>query len=309
MIHTRVLVELLLGACISVVRGDLLGFASAKGEECLRRVNGTVGAKPECIGAPDQQTVSCPVKDSSARTVHVGLPMSIDFNNTSGDEVSLYWVSDVGAEILQKTIPPWRLIKQDTFMGHVFRVKSKSGRTLLEHTVGMIPLHDDVRLDATDANKADPRSHSDKKAAKLEVGFVNRANSTLKLFFYSAAGKLELITQMEPHTVYPQFTYKGHEFRVYSSDDRLVASVHIQDIVVPNCNEPVRLDPTAHEISGQPQVDAVVKVTECADCTDKPTRARRLKIRDYQEPVPPAGAVGPTVLKARKLKLSKRNEL
>jgi hypothetical protein len=277
---------LILGS-FTLVRCDIVGIAVEKGEDCLRRVNESVGVKPECIGAPDQQTTLCPLKDSSARTVHVAIPEVIDFNNTSGDEVSLYWISDAGAEILQKTILPWKSTTQDTFMGHVFRIKSSTGQTLLEHTVGLIPLHDHA-LGAEAAKKitTDPAPQTDKK---VEVGFVNRADAPMKLFYKTPLGQLQLVAQMEPHTVYPQHTFKGHQFEVHSFDDRFVTSAQIRPIVVPSCIDSARSEPV------------VAGAAACADCAEKPARASRLKIRDYQAtPQEPR-------LKIRRL--SKREEL
>lgn len=288
MISTLSLFKLMLGTFVSVL-ADVMDFAFAKGDHCLRRANGTVGVIPECIGVPDQQTINCPVKDSSSKTVHVGVPVSVDFNNTSGDEVSLYWVSDVGVDILQKTILPWKTTTQDTFMGHVFRIKHKNGQTLLEHVVGLIPLHEDQG--AHDSSKLAPSVQADKNSVGAEVTFVNRAASVLNLFFYNPNGKLELVSQMEPNTAYPQFTYKGHQFLAQTSEGRPVTSYQVRDIVVPSCVD-------------QPRVDRGVD-SLCPSCDEKQTRAGRLKIRDYQE----TAKATTSVLKVRRLSLSRRDEL
>lgn len=257
---------------------DIMGFVSGKGDNCMRRVDETVGLKPECIGAPDQRTFQCPLKASGAKTVHVGIPVEVEFNNTSGDEVLLYWVSDAGAEIHQKSIQPWKVTTQDTFMGHVFLIKSKDGRLLLEHIVGLLPMRTDPRPDTREGNKNERKEKLDKK---VEVGLVNREDSVLKLFFKQPSGKLQFILNMEPQTVYPQHTYKGHEFQAYTSDDRLVASAQISDIVVPSCTDATRLDPVVHELPDKVAIADIVNVTECTDCTEK--RASRLKIRDRRQ--------------------------
>jgi len=201
--------------------------------------------KPECIGSPDQMNLLCPQKDSPLKTVHVNASVKIRFNNTSGEEVYLYWLDDVGREQFQKTIAPSQITSQDTFLGHAFRLRSKSdGRTLLEHTVGLIPFRNDAKIMdfPTDTrSKPDPKleriTHDTPADGGFEVGFVNRAGGFLRLFFYKPDGQRELITQLEGGDVYPQYTYEGHEFRAYTGDDRLVTSVKVGSIVIPSCTD------------------------------------------------------------------------
>jgi hypothetical protein len=255
---------------IVVVNCDLVELAVTRGgENCLRRVGEVVGIKPQCINSPDQQTRHCPTEDSLvAKTVHVDIPVSMDFNNTSGDEVSLYWVSDDGSEIPQKPIPAWTSTRQDTFMGHVFRIRDKGGRVLLEHTVGLVAVRDGSSPAGESSTAANQRPHTDRK---VEVAFVNRANSTLKLFFKGHFGSLELIAQMEPDTVYPQSTFKGHEFEIYTTDGKHVASETIGDVPVTNC--------------GYPPIQVTILAAECSECEGK--SGRKLKIRDGKQQAAP----------------------
>lgn len=241
----RLLIAGILLVVPAPICGNLMALAGEKGGECKRGKNTTVGLKPACIGAPDQLNLLCPHEDASAKTVHVNAPVKIGFNNTSGEEVSLYWLDEAGKEQFQKTIAPSGVTSQDTFLGHVFRVKSKiSGRTLLEHTVGLIPLRNDAKI--TDF-PTDKRSHPNPKLERIthdkptdgsfEVGFVNRAGGFLKLFFHKSDGHRELVMQLESRDVYPQVTYEGHEFRAYTGDDRLVTSIKVGSIVAPSCTD------------------------------------------------------------------------
>jgi hypothetical protein len=249
----------------------------------------------------------CPHTESSAKTVHINAPVKIGFNNTSGEEVALYWVDAHGKEKFERNITAGEVTSQDTFLGHVFRVRSSSGgHTLLEHTVGLLPLRNDAKIIdfPTDKRRSNPNpllereTHDKSVNGGFETGFVNRAGGFLKLYYVNSQNDhKELVAQLKGDSVYPQYTYKGHEFRAYTGDGRFVTSLKVGNIVVPNCidhhtvqhrNHVQRLIATAVgglELWDQVDRDRDAKYEEDADnqfecfstyCALKPSRSRKM---------------------------------
>jgi hypothetical protein len=226
----------------------------------------------------------CPHTESKAKTVHVDAPVKIGFNNTSGGDVSLYWIDPAGKEVFQKHILPRQVVSQDTFLGHVFRLRSRSGgHTLLEHTVGLMPVRNDAKIIdfPTDIPHSTPNAsigretHDKPVEGGFEVGFVNRAGGFLKLYFYFPQTDFsELVAQLNSGYVYPQYTYKGHEFRVYTGDGRLVTSLKVGNIIVPSC---IDHDKVQHRNQVQ---KLIANAVDCVDVWDEVDRDRDL---EYEE--------------------------
>jgi hypothetical protein len=228
------------------LRSNLQAFVADKGDSCMREGVGTLGFKPDCLGVPDQKSILCPAQTPSAKTTHIGVKVEIFFRNTNDEDALLYWVNEFGDEKFEMMLPAWESTPQMTYFGHVFRVRNKGGRLLLEHTVGLIPLRNDAQIADVASIQNDERStpglQSDCQHAKtpdaVEVGFINRAGFPLKLFSSSALGDRELTLQLENDTIYPLCAYKGKVLEAYTVDGRHVTSAKIGEIIVASCQDP-----------------------------------------------------------------------
>lgn len=189
----------------------------------------------------DTQTIICPLNAvfPASETIF-NKKTSVTFHNTSDEVVALFWVNFDGIEVSAGIIPPQGTVRHNTMFGHVFRVKNKFGRVILEHKAGMTPIRNDALLytespDPPPDHKPKNRPDYMRKPTGYVVGFSNKAGFYLDLYHFRDGHERDLIGQMRSGAFFFEYTYHNHEFLAKTPDNRVVALRKMGDIDVIDC--------------------------------------------------------------------------
>lgn len=199
-------------------------------------------ADARCRVAPDREVRECSLT-AIKKSFTLGPETRVFFRNPRHRDVNLFWVDFSGAEVLIDTIPGFGRLSRDTYMGHVFRIRSLPGQVLLELTVGLLPIKNEAKIEnAPRGPVPDNREHERIRhrmdPAGFWVGFVNHAGFYVDLHFVDQHGhRKELVAQIGSEQYTYEFTYYGHSFHAALEDGRFVAAIRMDDIDVPSCPE------------------------------------------------------------------------
>lgn len=209
------------------------------------KVPGLLGEDLSCTSAPIASTVVCPLENPPAAWTNSDIRTKVTFNNTFSEEASLFWIDEAGGELFLQKIPIGSTVSHSTKYGHIFRVRSASGRMLLEHKVGLIPIYNDAQVSAPPG--ADPgdffqdevRDIYEMQPHGFTEGWINYAGFPIQLFWYNESGvRDQTVAKLAAQKLTYEFTYSRHDFRAYTMDGRYVAT-RIADtpIQIPTCPE------------------------------------------------------------------------
>jgi len=198
----------------------------------------------------DQSSSLCPISAGELRSLQIpGARKTVtQFHNTASDMVNMFWYDHNGVPFFKAVIPANEYWATSTWEGHAFRVWNKDLTiVLLDFKVGrkafgsdaarstsidLNSTYHDVQVDLTDIDWEEAR----------EVGFVNRMNIDLDLYFVNLEGEESLIfSKLAPGDVVYEITYHMHRFRarVHGEENgNIVKEVQIGDIEIPDCELP-----------------------------------------------------------------------
>jgi len=239
--------------------------SDAKGPAVTGYVSAKVSVYPvRCTDAPEEEIVECPRADNAKASMVLGPKTKVIFNNTNYEDVSLYWLNYEGQEHYVDVIKPQGRNSQDTTMGHMFRLRSLTGRILLDHVVGLRPIYNDAEIQdpPADPDTNETRPTYEKESSGFVKGYINRAGFHLNIKWLNPrTNHYQLATQMKSEEFNYEHTYSMHEFHAFTADDRFVTKFVVDDVAVPFCPD-VTPVAGAFDMSGE-KTDVVDKTSVC----------------------------------------------
>lgn len=195
----------------------------------------------------DQSSTLCPIHARELRSLKVPSARKTitQFHNAAGDIANVFWYNDQGIPFFQAAVPANGYFATLTWEGHAFRALNKDlSMVLLDFKVGRksfgYGIDRNISIDSTTNNRdvqADLPHLNWEKAR--EVGFVNRMNVDLDLYFVDQRAEEHLlVSKWAPGAVYYEITYHMHRFRARVYGDvsrRIVKELVIGDIEIPDC--------------------------------------------------------------------------
>jgi len=200
----------------------------------------------------DESSSLCPLKTGELKSLQVPNPTKTitQFHNSADDIANVFWYDHLGNPSFKAAVPTNGYYTTLTWEGHAFRVWNKDFTTvLLDFKVGRKPFGYAVERNMS-TNWSSPSVSSDIQAElphlnwekAREVGFVNRMNVDLDLYFVNEKEEERLLVTLVPGAVYYEITYHMHKFRARVHDDEsrtIVKELVIGDIEIPHC-EPTK---------------------------------------------------------------------
>jgi len=200
----------------------------------------------------DQSSSLCPQSAEELRSLQIPSARKTitQFHNSASDLANVFWYNHHGVPSFKAAIPANGYWATTTWEGHAFRVWNKDLTVvLLDFKVGRKAFGSDATRSAKidlDLNSTyhDVRvdlPHLDWDEAR-EVGFVNRMNIDLDLYFVDWEGEeILIVSKLVPGDVVYEITYHMHRFRARVHGEvngNIVKELQIGDIEIPDCELP-----------------------------------------------------------------------
>jgi len=195
----------------------------------------------------DQSSTLCPIHARELRSLEVPTARKTitQFHNSAGDIANVFWYNQHGTPSFQAAVPANGYFAALTWEGHAFRVFNQDlTMVLLDFKVGRksfgndIDRHESIESNLTHRDVEADLPHLDWEKAR-EVGFVNRMNVDLDLYFVNQKGAERLlVSKLVPDAVYYEITYHMHRFRARAHGEvsgSVVEDLVIGDIEIPDC--------------------------------------------------------------------------
>jgi len=227
----------------------------------------------------DQSSTLCPIHSKELRSLEVPSARKTitQFHNSAADIANVFWHNQHGNPVFKAAVPANGYYSTLTWEGHAFRVFDKDLTiVLLDFKVGRktfgsgldrnVSIDSDSSLEYRDVEADLP--HLDWNKAR-EVGFVNRMNVDLDLYFVDHGDEESLlVSKLAPGAVYYEITYHMHRFRARVHGEvsgRIVEELVIGDIEIPDCEllkkkNIIELEEPEREI-----LDDIIKETDKKD--------------------------------------------
>jgi len=200
----------------------------------------------------DQSSSLCPLSAGEFRSIQPPSARKTitQFHNSASDIANLFWYNHQGVPFFKAAIPANGYWATSTWEGHAFRVWNKDFTiVLLDFKVGRKAFGSDVdrsaiadlSLNSTYHDVQADLPHLNWEEAR-EVGFVNRMNMNIDLYFVDGEGKeSRVVSKLAPGNVAYEITYHMHRFRARVHGEvngNILKELQIGDIEIPDCELP-----------------------------------------------------------------------
>lgn len=206
---------------------------------------------PEETWNLDQSINNCPTNEGALRSLSFAHAKrtKTQFHNSGKDTVNLFWYDYQGNPLFKKAIPANGYFATGTSEGHAFRVWNKDltivlldmrvGRKVVGISGGKGAVREEKTLRSIDNGLPPDLLNLDWDDAR-EVGFVNRLDADIDLFWVNSKGVERRLVSMAPDTLHYEITYHMHKFRArlhsdVTSSGKIVKEFLIGDIEIPDC--------------------------------------------------------------------------
>jgi len=206
---------------------------------------------PELTWNLDQSIHICPTNGRALKSLSLAHAKrtKTQFHNSGKDTVNLFWYDYQGNPLFKKAIPSNGYFATGTSEGHAFRVWNKDmtiilldfrvGRKVVGISRGKGAVREEKTLRSIDSGLPPNLLNLDWNDAR-EVGFVNRLDVDIDLFWVNSKGVERLLVSMAPDTLHYEVTYHMHKFRArlhsdVTSPGKIVQDFLIGDIEIPDC--------------------------------------------------------------------------